>query len=365
MLAGQLLSIAQDMIDDYNRHDVINVLNTAVHLAANRPTMNDTQYKNAVDEIRAAAQSMLDGTILRTYPIELKRALQQSTYSQSLTDSVAKTLIVAFGNKRKEAAISSPEMGMYLHESQQFVTKMRYLVEAADALGVKTYDTPTGYVALEVKFPDIVYSRALKGLPPKIDHLADLLSVVEEIKTGARTQHKILWVSTTDLVISIPLEAGVLMAVLFYYEKLLIIAEKHLNIIKLLRDLRKMGAGEHTEIAVNLEKTIDHALQEAVNETAGSLGKSRDMARVNELRNELSKASKAIIPDLAAGMRFDANARDQRNLMEAADEEDVKGASSSLIARRDMEMKLDVQLGSFADEEIKLLTSEPPVNIKL
>jgi len=358
MLAGQLLSIAEDMIADYDRLEVIPTLQRAVGIAANRPNLSDSQYRGEASQLHALAERMLETTILKSYPIELRRYLSHSGYSQSLPDAIARMIIVGFGNRRKEAGMSSAELNMHLAEAQQFYQKMLNLVEASESFGVKAYAAPDGLAALEVRIPDLVYARSLNALPSKIEHVDDVLSVIEELVSGSRTEHKLLWASTSDLVVAISLDWAVIVGALLCYERLLVVAEKHLNILKLVRDLRKASGGRHEEIARDLNKTIEVALEEAVKEVVRKLGKDRDKPRLNELENELKTVSNALLPDLSTGMRFGLDPRDQqRALLNADDGAAADEMNKQLEARREMEMKLDVQVSSFADEDIKLLTA--------
>jgi len=359
MLAGQLLAIAEDMIGDYDRLGILSAMEIGANLAAERPNLSEQQFHDRATDLRANAEKILSQTILRTYPIGLKRALNHSGYSQSLPDAIAKTLLAGFGKRRKDASISSAELMMLLNEARAFYQKMQNLVEIADSFDVEKYLAPEGQVALEIRIPDLVYGRSLKMLPKKIDHIEDALAVIEELVTGSRSPHKLLWASTTDLVIAIPLDWGVVLAVLIFYERLLVIAEKHLNVIKLLRDLRKMSGSKHDDVAAELQKTIDHGLEQAAKDIVKQLGEDREPGRKNELELELKTVSRALLPDLAAGMRFAVDPRDQQRIMlDGAEASDAEDLARQLDQRRELELKLDNQLGSFAEEEVKMLTSD-------
>lgn len=359
MLAGQLLAIAQDMIRDYDRLEVIALLERAVQLAAARPNMNETEFQVNAKEIKLAAEKMFSETIVRVYPIDLKRTLAHSGYSQALPDALAKTLTVSFGNRRKDAAISSPELNMYLNEARAFYSKMQQLVEAARAFGVETYEVPEGQVALEITIPDLVYGRTLGQLPSRIARIENALSVIEELAKGSRSPHKILWVSTTDLVIAIPLDWTVVLAALVFYERMLAVTEKHLNIAKLVRDLFKSSGTKNPELEKTLENTVDAALDTAVKDVVTLTRKAVDVPRQNELTTELKSISRAMIADFATGMRFGIDPRQELKMVTDPDSEKAgEEAAQRLENRRKLELNLQAELEKIPHDEVRLLAGD-------
>lgn len=359
MLAGQLLAIAQDMIRDYDRLKVIPTLERAVEIAANRPNMNEPEFQTAVRDIKSAAEKMLNETIVRVYSIDLKRTLAHSGYSQSLPDAIAKTLTVSFGNRRKDSAISSQEINMYLGEAKSFYGKMQHLVDSARAFGVETYQAPEGQVVLEISIPDLVYGRTLGQLPPRIARVEGVLNVMEELVKGSRSPHKILWVATTDLVIAIPLDWSVVLAALILYERMLAVTEKHLNIAKLIRDLFKNSGAQNPELEKTLKDSVDAALDGAVKDVIKLTEKAVDEPRQNELAIELKAVSRAMIADFAMGLRFGIDPRHELKLIaETEDERGAEEATQRLENRRKLELSLEAELGKFPREEILLLAGE-------
>ncbi|MBO9421691.1 hypothetical protein J7481_19445 [Labrenzia sp. R4_2] len=360
MLAGQLLSIADDIIDDYKRLKVIPTLQQAVNALIQRPNLNDAQFAQQAHPISEQAEVMLNKTVIRAYPIELKRTLSHSSFSQCMPDAVAKTLLAAFRSKNKKLVMSSSEMQMYLEGAQDFLQKMKHLVEAAQSFGVETYQTPEGQVAIEVLIPDRSYGRSLGQLPQKIRNINAALQVVEELATGSRSDHKVLWISTTNVVIAFLIEWGpAALGIMYFYERLLIVAEKHLSLIKLYRELRQVSDGDEALTKQYIDNVVETAINEAVADIVKKIGDPKVIERQNELKNELKIAAKPLVPDLAAGLRLSLDPRIESKISEETYGQDkVDQVTARLEDRTKIEARIDGVLNSAAGDEVALIAAE-------
>lgn len=361
MLAGQLLSIAQDMLSDYDELHILATLEKAVLLAESRPTLNKAQFQQELRAITVAAERILENSITRLFPIELKRILSQSNYSQSFPEAVARLLIAGVSRQKKESMMSSAELKMYLEGARSFYNQMASLAATATAFGVETYDTPEGQVSLEILIPDRVYERKLADLVTRLGRFERFLAVLSEVATGSRGDLRLGWAATSEFAISIAFDPVTVACILVAYERILAVVEKHLSIVKMVRDLKKSNVPTADAVAETLRSGEKAALEEAVRGVINEFADGMDKGRRNELEIEFSKAAEAIVPDIAAGARLRITARDQVTLMNVDDvRDDVEGSpkQEQLERLRSIEVKLDALLADAGHEALGLIEVE-------
>ncbi|MFN3717486.1 MAG: hypothetical protein ACK4UW_01135 [Rhizobium rhizophilum] len=359
MLAGHLVAIASDILRDYDELEVIPTLESGVNLAVNRGSMSSGAFTKHAGEIVSSAERILEDSIVAHYPSDLRQRILRSPYSQAMPDALARVLIAGFRGARKAETISSPELSIYLEEARSLYRFVTSLSDAAHAFSIEEYDTPEECVALEIKIPDLLYGRSLNFLPKKLESIEKFLLVVEEVLTGQRTSQKIIWVSTTDLVVTIAWAVGSIGGFLYVYERLLGLAEKHLSIIKLVKDLRSNALVEDDEIEERIKATVQRELQKAVREIVDELSPVKTTERKNELKIELELNAGQLIRDIATGLRFNVSSRDLLSLSEVPYDEDLREANMRrLAALRTAELKLEQELRSLETGELRLLTEE-------
>ena len=358
MLAGQLLSLAEDMIADYERFNILATLNAAVSLAEDRPRLGRKEFEERARKIKMVAQAMLDETAIRSYPLALKEVLKRSNNSHSLPDAIAMILLTGVREDSPERMISSAELKMHLDHANAFYVSMHNLINASRSFGIETYKPPEGKVPLQIRMPDLVYGRELAKLPSKLSRADAFVGVMEELATGRRTPHKILWASTTDLVISIPLDWAAVAAILLAYERLLVLAEKHLNLVKLMRELRNVGIPDD-QVRETLDASTNEQLGAAIDEILATFSEDQPKGRHEELRPQLRSASMALIEDISKGMQFNCDLGvDETAALESIDEGEPAKAIERLQARRNIEEKITRYLLDLDVEEVRLLIQD-------
>lgn len=356
MLAGQLLSIAEDLSEDYDNFEILGLIQDAISLSQHRPQLQESEYRRSAAELTTRAQYILSNSITSTYPIEEKRLLNKGGFSQSLPENIARIIIAGFQGRKKEGATSSGELQMYFEEANAFYNSMNNLVRSAKSFGIESYHPPEGMTTLNVRIPDFVYGRNLGDLPSRIKRIDGFVSIIEELLTGSRSPHEILSAATSDLIITISLGWGTVAGILVAYERLLAVAEKHLTVMKLLKDLRQAGGAEMESVEATIKQTIQKELASAVKQIIENVNRVPDSARANELETELKSLATDLVKDISAGLRFSADPRYERKVIMESDAEDASTeAAENLKARHDLEQKLDVQVSSFGHEDMLLL----------
>jgi len=86
MQASRLIRMARDMLADYEKLGVAQLLQEAAHLSAQRPSLNDAQYTSQAHKLRERAVGIIADTRLAHYPAELREILVRSKYAVALPE---------------------------------------------------------------------------------------------------------------------------------------------------------------------------------------------------------------------------------------------------------------------------------------
>ena len=96
MLAGRLIRVAKDILDEYSRFQISERLQTASSISANRGSTTDTQYITQARQLREWAQSVINQTKIEKYPSDLLAFLKNSKYAVALPEYIARVIASGF-----------------------------------------------------------------------------------------------------------------------------------------------------------------------------------------------------------------------------------------------------------------------------
>lgn len=347
MLANRLIRIAEDIQREYDNFALPQLLLEAVAHAASRPNLTAQQYQNRSKELKDKAQRIIANTIFRTYPLDLLRLIAQSEISSVLPANLAKLIVAGFP-ENKDAAISSAELQMYVSQAQVTLGQIAGFRTFASRLGVHSIEVPHGYVALDLKFPRAIFDNRIGLLCTKLDKFNEFMRSVAELGTGSRQEIELVYISTTDPIISCALLPAAAWAILKFYKLFLEVAEKQINVLKAIRDLKNSGLASDkiSSISSEMEGMIRREVVKAVESAFASISSKVDEARRNEIKAQITKRSVEITTDIASGARIYVSLESQQQIESIAQAAPEGGMSTTdlrnqIEEQKALEAKLD------------------------
>jgi hypothetical protein len=348
MLAARLFSTVSRVLGEYAELQVIGLLQEAQSLAANRPTMNDRDYANSANNIRSKADVIKSNTIVPKLPRDLRRMLEASGYATALPGSIADVILKGFPND-KGSAISSGEVGLYLQLAHTFLSELGTMQLAGNKLKIEGITIPNGLIAVDILLPRPVFGNGSIEYVELVEKFLSIISYIEEVVTGTKSDPKLVYTSTSDPIISVAAAAGTVWAFLQYYKLILEVAEKQINLVKTLRTLR--GAGVAKPEADNFEQRMreiaNQEVEAAIAKVIPEEGAHVPPARVSEVRVAVSKASVLVLDAVSNGARISLTVEslERSNALEEAS--GLEGVQ--LNERLAEQMRLENQVGVALD----------------
>lgn len=228
MLANRMIRIAEDIRREFQQFNIPGLLNEAVQVAANRPGLNQPDYNNRTTNLKKQAQKIISDTVFRTYPLDLLNLISQSEFSSVLPANLAKLIITGFPES-KDAAISSAELQMYANQAQAMLGQLNGFLTFAHRLGVSAYQVPEGLVSLDLKIPRSIFDDQISTFVSKVSNFNEFMRSVTELATGSRQEIELVYISTSDPILSCALVPVAAWGVLQFYKLLLEVAEKQIK----------------------------------------------------------------------------------------------------------------------------------------
>jgi len=327
MLSSRLVAVAEDILSEYKRFAILDVLKNASNISVNRNTMNDQQYLQQVTALKTAAGEIIAGTIFLTYPEDLLAPLQQSEFRSVLPARVAQVIIGGFPDRSRTSAISSAELNVHLADVENALGVIRGFLEFARRFGIERYQIPEGKIGIDVRLPRSIFNNELSGFREKLGEFDRFLKIVNELNTGSREDNKILYISTSEPVTTLIFAAGVAWSVLKLYKLILEIAEKQLNLIKAIRDLRGSELEEDAVPSIgdeHIKRMVERLVARGIEDLMANVNSPLDAGRLNEIKTELKGATVLIVSNVAAGARLAVTAESQRDLLIPSSDEGVR-----------------------------------------
>jgi hypothetical protein len=347
MLANRLVKIAEDLQNEYHQFQLIQLLTAAIQLATDRPNLNATQYDTRRKDLRAKAEKIIAGTVFRTYPLDMLTLLSASDLFSILPANQAKLIITGFP-QNMNLAISSAELQMALNQAQYVLGLLPSLITFSTRLGIHPIEAPIDRVIIDLKLPRSIFNNVASEFLTKLAQFIDFMKSATELSTGRRHDIELLAIASTDPVISCSLIPAAAWAVLKLYKAFLEVAEKQINVLKAIRELKNYGlpADKTASIAKEMEDVIRLAVSKAVDDALTRITSKVDDARRNEIRIEINKQAVTITTDIASGVRIYIGLEGQKDIakmVQPGDEQSVAADEviNQIEEQRTLESKLD------------------------
>lgn len=345
MLAERLVKIASTIVFEYKKFGIIALMSKAASLSAERPSLKEAAFAATAIDIRKSAERIRTETIIRSYPSSLSKLLSESEFGVYLPASIASMLIAGFPDA-KSGAMSSGEVNMYIDGAKKLIVSLDNLITFSHSLHVKPSTIQNDVVAIDFIVTRNMIDNGLVGFSSKIRRFADWVQCIDEIVSGLRKDPEIFSISTTDPMITIAAVPATAMSLLYMYKFALEIAEKNLNITKLVRDLKKtemnkINIGDYEE---DLKKIITKHVNEAVENMLKNMACNAEESRVNELRSTLEKSTLNMVDDISAGARMQISLESLDNLSLIASSSNM--SASEFVEEVDNQKNIEEKLRS-------------------
>lgn len=304
MLAGRLIRAAKDILSEYSRFTISEKLNEASNLSARRGEMNDQQYINQARQLRRWAQTVIEQSKIEMYPSDLLTFLKDSQYSSALPQRVATIVLQSFPDD-KNRAILSPELNLYIQQVNNLRHELGALVTAGQKLNVEEVEIPTDAISLDVIMPRNVFNDKADEFVEALEKVVRIMSYLIELTTGSKGSPTVTYTSASAIVTGLALGYGAAWGFLKLYKLLLEVVEKHLTILKTIKDLRSVPLDSKEDNLEDQAKQLaEKGLSQAVDATVASVTVQVPENRVNEIKIAIGKDGRFAIEAIAKGTRI-------------------------------------------------------------
>lgn len=299
------MKIASTIVNEYREFKIIELMQEASTAAANRPNWNDNQYIRAVSDIRRKADEIKNKTVFNTLFLDIADEIEKSDIGVYMPQKLANMLLLGMPTS-KHSGISSGEIGMYVNGGTQLVSSLNAMITTARSLNVEEYKVDEKKIGLDILIPRPLAGNGAILLSKKAYKVSEWLQHIDEICSGSRADPEIVCISTTDPIFTLAFIPATAYAGLHFYKLLLEVAEKHLNIIKMVRDLKKPGLPQIdlAKFEEDTRKVIEASVSDAVSKAIANMKSDIDASRLNEIRPSIEKTSLALVDDICGGMRI-------------------------------------------------------------
>jgi hypothetical protein len=305
MLAGRLIRAAKDILGEYHHFTIDDKLNEASNLSARRGQMPDLEYINQARNLRQWAKSVIDQTKIEKYPSDLLTFLKESQYSSALPERIARIVSQSFPDD-KNRAILSPELNLYIQLVRNLLTELSALVTAGQKLNIDEVDIPLDAISLDVIIPRNVFHDKADEFVEALSKFIRIMSYLTELTTGSKDAPTVTYTSASVIVTGLALGYSAAWSFLKLYKLFLEVVEKHLTILKTIKDLRSasLDIKGDSDLEARAKEFAEKALAQAVEAAVASEAILVPPDRVNEIKIAIGKDGRFVIDAIANGARI-------------------------------------------------------------
>jgi hypothetical protein len=352
MLAGRLVRIADDIIREYAAFKVSEKLAEAQNVSTQR-TPNNNRYVQQARDLRVWAQDVLSTSKFNNYPEDLQKLLKASNYATALPSNVAQVILAGFPDD-PNLAISSSEVGLYLNLVNDTRGELVSFFNASKKFNAELIAIPENEISIDLLIPRRAFENETATYVEILSKFSKVMAYVSELTTGSARSPTLTYTSTTDPVIGFAMLYSSAWAFLKLYKLLLEVAEKQLNLIKMIKELRSSGLPEAPDIEERVQAAVEASLQAAIEKATSEVEVRVSDSRANEIKTAIGKDARFAVKAIGNGVRVSITIESLDRLPEMVSA--VPGLTSEavteeLASQRALERKV---------EETFLLLGEPP-----
>lgn len=365
MLAGRLIDIAKDILDEYSQFKIIQHLETASNLSATRGQINEPQYAQQARQLREWAQTVINRTKIEKYPSDLLKFLKESNYSSALPERLARLVMNGFPDN-KTAAISSSELSIYIQLANTLRAELTAFVTAALNFKIDKITIPADQISFDIIVPRSVFNDRADEFIETLSTFTRIMSYLIELTTNSVNSPRLAYTSASDPVTGLALWATAAWVFLQLYKLLLEVAEKQLSLIKTLREFRAAALESEeneSDLEARVKAIVEKALTEAVEKAIASVQSKVPPDRVNEIKNAVTKDARFAVQAIANGTRIGITIESLDNtsiITEAVPEATPEKIDEIIKDQKALEVQIDQSLVSLGGPAPALLTGKNP-----
>ncbi|QQM04515.1 hypothetical protein I8G32_03073 [Rhodopseudomonas palustris] len=363
MIASQLVSIAQDLQQEYERFGLVDLLQSAIQISSDRPNVNNSTYRDITGSLKDRARAVLEQSVFRTYPLDTLKLLSNSEISSILPSTIANMIIGGFPN-RKESAISSAELNMYLVEVKSILNQIAGFLNFNERLGVEKYEIPNEKVGLAIKIPRKIFSNQVISFQSRLLVFSSFFRSVTELVTGSREDPELVYLSTTDPTTVVAVAGTAAMGILTFYKLILEIAEKHISLRKAWDELKnsKLPESSLSEIEKGIQAGLETSNNEAIDKAFKAVELKVSADRSKELRVEIGRQALELTLDISKGARIFVSLESQQQIELMANEalDDTTEIKLHIEEQKLLEARLDNLTSELSTPRAELSYIAPP-----
>jgi hypothetical protein len=304
---GRLVAAARAIISEFDKSQVIQLLEQAMALAANRNTLNTTQYNSEYVRLTEASNKIIEHDNFHILPNDISSLFSHSTYG--VVSPARLAMIVRSGVKAaKGASMSSAELGEYRDAATVFLNDLRVMIVAFINLKLDEIKVPEGTISLDVMVPRSVFQNKASDYIAITSAFTDIMAYIQELTGGPSGGPDLVYTSTTDPVTALGIVHRALMPMLVYYDKILDVAKKQIELVKTIRTMRELVPGATLQDGRTFDDTVKQVIQKGVAEATtaaiASANSTLDAGRKSEIANAIELKSSLVVNAVSNGARM-------------------------------------------------------------
>lgn len=317
MIVGRLASVAKAILVEFEESAILPLLEQAINLAATRGNYTDSRYHVDAGAIRDYAESIRDRPTLKHLPADIEKVFFAGRYGSVLPANLASLLLVGV-TFDQTSSMSSSELAFYRDTAREFISDLNSMLSTFQNLELDTIDVPEGKVSFDFLIPRSAFEN---NAPKFIDITAafsDVISAIQELAGGPPDGAELVYTSTSDPVTGFAVFAVAATPILLFYEKILDVSKKQIDILKTLASFRKFFPGSpmpesedvHETIRAMTRRTAEEVADEAVLANTSGISDGRK----SELTNAIVIKSSKVMTAITKGARISISIESQLNL---------------------------------------------------
>jgi hypothetical protein len=331
MLAGRLIRAASDILGEYSKFKIVEELNVALSLSAQRTDPQNQAYIEQARQLRLWAQSVIDQSLIEKYPDDLRVFLKNSNYSTALPASIARVVLAGFPDDMR-LAMSSSEVGLYVQLAHSLRSELLALDTIAKKMNIEQIAIPPDQISLDILIPRILFENRADYFLIILRRFTIIISYIIELTTGSEDSPKITYTSTSDPVTGLALFGAAAWGVLTFYKLALEVAEKQFSLLKTLKEFRAVAPDASSDVEERVKRIVSEGLKGAVDGTVASVPAKVPVERINEIKNALNIEARFAVNDIANGVTISITVESIDRITYMSDS--IPGLTPAMVAER-------------------------------
>ena len=337
MKAEVVQEIVGDIRAEFDQLQVLPRLDKLISALDNQSSSPTPENQVAVKDSKEELIEEFRKSKFIRYPLYLQLTLDEMALDGYLPDGYADQIEAAFEGDELTPATVLVKVREIREKAERTSRHTDEFLEAAGFFEIES-DQPTTDEQYEfsVAIPREAVENELDNFGRELVKIDKILGVFSEISTGSRADYKIKSISSSDLTIVLCAPPAAAFLIVSTLERLTVIYERILNILKLHKDLKqaKVPDAMVRDMEKFIAKTLKQEIQAAAKQLEGKLLQKIEASRRNELRTELKNALDQLAARFDRGYVFDVRGPDPvANASEGEDATEVKPNTPAWIRK--------------------------------